>query len=131
MAITLARAQAEPIDYHGVTYVPIKLSALRLETAPVFSLYMRQAVGQPFVLYSRAGSPFTEEVREKLRENRIRLLYIREKDRMDYSRYVAQNLEEILADKRMDVREKAGVLYDSAQAVVAEVLDKLVLCVMA
>ncbi len=124
MAPGMATEQNEPVVHDGETYLPVKLSALRLDTAPFFSLYFRSGADQPFVLYCRKDTPFNEAARAKLHQNKIRVLYVRERERGRYSRYIADNLEDILNDRRLPVREKAAVLYDSAQAVVGEVLEK-------
>lgn len=116
--------QDEPVIYDGETYLPVKLSAIRLDTVPLFSLYFRPSADQPFVLYCRRETPFNEAARAKLHENRIKVLYIRERERGRYSRYIADNLEDILNDRKLPIREKAAVLYDSAQAVVSEVLER-------
>lgn len=124
MPINPVVSQEEPILHKGEKYTPIKLSAIRIDTAPFFSLYIKPGPKQPLVLYSRRDTAFTEEVRDKLLGNRIRTLYVRDRERLRYSRYLAQNLGEILSDDQMPVEEKAAILYDSAQAVVAEVLEK-------
>ena len=116
--------QEEPVVYEGETYLPVQLSAIRLDTVLLFSLYFRPSPDQPFVLYCQRETPFNEAARAKLAENKVKLLFIRERERGRYSRYVADHLEDILGDRSLSVREKASVLYDSAQAVVSEVLEK-------
>ena len=106
------------------TYVSIHFDSLRMDTSPPFALYFRPSVDQPYVLYCERKTKFTREARRRLVQNRISELYITDKDRAAYSRYVAENLEGILSDPRLTVREKSRILYDSAQAVVEDVLEK-------
>lgn len=106
------------------SFVPIHIDSLRMETSPPFALYFRPGAEQAFVLYCERKTEFTREAKRRLLQNRIDQLYIAAKDRGFYSRYVADNLADILKDHKLTVREKSAILYDSAQAVVEDVLKK-------
>lgn len=112
-----------PVEYGGELYVPINIASLRLDSVPSFSLFFQPGPEQPFVLYREKNTPFTPEALARLQENRVQVLYIRHKNRGDYYRYIEKHLDAILADPEITVKEKADVLYNSAQAVVEDVLD--------
>jgi HD-GYP domain-containing protein (c-di-GMP phosphodiesterase class II) len=95
-----------------------------MDTSPPFALYFRPGVDQPFVLYCERKTKFTRAARRRLIQNRVKELFISARDKGAYSRYVADNLSGILEDSRLTVREKSAILYDSAQAVVEDVLEK-------
>ncbi|MCF6284212.1 MAG: HD domain-containing protein [Candidatus Hydrogenedentes bacterium] len=106
------------------SYVSIHTDSLRMDTSPPFALYIRPGADKPHVLYCERKTRFTRDAKRRLLQNRIDQLYISEKERRLYSRYVADNLADILGDPKLTVREKSSILYDSAQAVVEEVLKK-------
>ena len=122
--IDLTPAQAETAQETADNFMPIHTDSLRMDTSPPFALYFRPGADKPYVLYCERKTQFTREARRRLLQNRIDQLYISEKDRRFYSRYVADNLAEILKDPKLTVREKSVILYDSAQAVVEDVLKK-------
>lgn len=104
-------------------YLPVHTDSIRLETAPPFALYFRPAADQPYILYCERKTEFTREAKRRLMQNRITQLFITEKDRGAYSRYLAEHLSDVLEDPRLTLREKSNILYDSAQAVVEDVLN--------
>ncbi len=123
MALESHKRPLEPIEFGDEIYIPINIASLRLESVPNFSLYFRPGPEQPFVLYREQNTKFTAEVLERLQDNRVQVLYILQKNRGEYYRYIEQYLDEILADPDIGLKEKADVLYNSAQAVVEDVLD--------
>jgi HD-GYP domain-containing protein (c-di-GMP phosphodiesterase class II) len=116
------RFNREPVQYGSETYLPINADAVRVDTTPAFDLYFRPGAEQPFVLYCERNLAFTAEVRRRIAANHIEQLYIRKAHAADYHRYLAENIDLILRDKSLTPREKSTILYDSAQAVVEEVL---------
>lgn len=113
-----------PVTYGGEVYVPIRIDSMRLDTVPEFALYFRAGPAQPFVLYCERSIPFTRAARKRLETNKVEQLYIRGKERKEYHQYLAGHLEAILRDPKLSIKEKSGILYDSAQAVVEDVLSK-------
>lgn len=117
-----ARFGRGPVEYGSEVYVPINIDAVRVDTTPAFDLYFRPGADQPFVLYCERNTKFTAEARKRITITHVDQLYIRKAQSTDYHRYLAENIEDILKDKKLTAREKSGILYDSAQAVVEEVL---------
>lgn len=75
------------------------------------------------MLYCDPNTPFTAAARNRLRDHHIDRVYVRQGDRNQYCEYLGGHLESLLGDQSIEVKEKAHILYDSAQAVVAEVLE--------
>jgi HD-GYP domain-containing protein (c-di-GMP phosphodiesterase class II) len=118
-----AATSAEPVVFGDETYYPITIKALRLDSVPTFDLYLRPSSEQPFILYCQRNSPFNAEAQKRLASYRRDRLYIRGDQRKDFHAYIAENLPDLLGDKRLSPREKSTILYDSAQAVVEQVLQ--------
>jgi putative nucleotidyltransferase with HDIG domain len=87
-----------------------------------FDLYLVAREGSPPVLYREHSLPFDQRVRERLAENNIHTLLVSEKDRKAWVSYSAAVLPEYLADDSRPVSERAGLLYESAQGLVQELL---------
>lgn len=119
----ISRVKQAPVSADGQTFIPISIESLRIDSVPPFDLYLRPSADQPFVLYCERNTPFTQQASQRLSLNRRDSLFINEKQKGDYNRYLAGHLEEILKDRKMSTREKSVVLYDCAQAVVEDVLD--------
>lgn len=122
--MAISKAERAPREEAGGGYLPVHTDSIRLDTIPPFALYIRPAADQPFVLYCERKTEFTRDARRRLMQNRINQLFIAEKDRAAYSRYLAEHLADVLDDSRLTVREKSNILYDSAQAVVEDVLKE-------
>jgi HD-GYP domain-containing protein (c-di-GMP phosphodiesterase class II) len=121
----LATTEAEQVvETSGGTYFPVHTDSIRLDSVPSFALYFQPSVDQPYVLYCERKTKFTREAKRRLQQNKITQLFITKKDRAAYSRYLAEHLNDVLEDARLTVREKSTILYDSAQAVVEDVLKE-------
>lgn len=116
------RLNREPVQFGDQTYLPINIDAVRVDSVPEFDLYFRPGAGQHFVLYCEHNVTFTADARKRLVVQHIDQLYIRKEAALHYHRYLAENLSEILEDSQLSAREKSSILYDSAQAVVIDVL---------
>lgn len=112
-----------PIEENGDIFVPVRMEAIRLNSAPDFSLYFRPGPAQPFVLYCDSSIPFTADAQDRLKKSRVDRLYIHHGQQRQYHRYLAEHMDDILADRSLDIRKKAEILYDAAQAVVEQILD--------
>lgn len=108
----------------GERYRPVAIGSLRLDTEPMFDLYFRPGPVQPFVLYSERNHRITDETLERLRANRIERVFVRESELGDYRRYLAANMGNILTDAAISPREKANILYTSAQVAIEDMFDK-------
>lgn len=124
MGLATTKAEKAVAESVSSTFLPVHTDSIRLDSIPPFSLYFQPSADQPYVLYCERKTKFTREARRRLQQNRINQLYITEKDRAAYSRYLAEHLVDVLDDSKLTVREKSAILYDSAQAVVEDVLKE-------
>ena len=104
------------------TFLVIHLESLRVNSILEFDLYIDN--GSELVLYRNALMPFTEKNRQSLLDNNIRQLYVSSSMRDMYQRYIEQNIKEIIDDDSIEDTVKAGIVYDSANLLVREVLSK-------
>lgn len=119
-----ARFSREPVTYGSEIFLPINADSVRVDSTPAFDLYFRPGPEQPFVLYCERNTKFSADAKKRLVTSHTDQLFVRKAQSADYHRYLAENLESILHDKSLSAKEKSGILYESAQAVVEEVLAK-------
>jgi len=110
-------------------YIPIPLarvSAIILEGLP---LYLRgtptQAEGQTegaFALYRSTDVPFTAEDRARLLETGVQFVYIRMADQAQFRKQLEARLDQIAADSRVAVSERATIVYETSVELVNELL---------
>lgn len=102
----------------------IPLSSIRMDSVTEFDIHIQTKPGQPPVLYRERRLPVTPVVIEKLVEQRHRHVYIPAEQEREYRRYITDHIEAILADPGLPLSEKCEVLYDSAQGLVADILEE-------
>ncbi len=104
-------------------YFPISIKMLRSNTRTDFDLYLPMRGASEPVLFHKANTPFTEEARRSFIEREGRVLLIQEAALDDYRRYIEENLKDILRDQTLPVRDRAGILYDSARCAMRDMLS--------
>lgn len=107
-----------------IGYFPIRLDSLQNNMATGFSLYLQPQPGRAPVLYRDPSLPFTEEVRRRLQANQVEELLVQRSDRQAWLSYTEKILPEYLSDSSHTVNERATLLYESAQGLVQEILQK-------
>lgn len=105
-------------------YFSIRIDSLRTDQITGFALYLPPQPGREPVLYRDAELPFTEESKERLRDNKVDTVLINKSDRRAWLRYSGSVLSDFLANPEVPVNERAGLLYESAQGLVQEILTK-------
>ena len=98
-------------------YMPVYLDSLRVDTIINFNLYIK--IGGDMILYRSADLPFSERTRLKLLENKVNRLFISGQARQKYQKYIEQNLDKILIDKKVSQEKKAGILYETSKSLMA------------
>jgi len=104
-----------------VTYLPIHLDSLRVDSILDFDLYI--LVNRNLVLYRSADLPFTDRTRQNLMENKVDRLFITSDNKARYQRYIERNLPRILDDPGIRDEKKASILYSTSTNLVKDVLD--------
>lgn len=101
-------------------FLPIYLEALRLDSIVDFDLYIR--MGHELILYRAANLPFTEKTRATLLDNQVKRLYVPADSQEQYQKYIEANIDQIVRDKEIPERAKAGIVYDSTKMLIKDVL---------
>ena len=97
-------------------FFPIDLSVLRIDEVNPFNFYLKTGpANNEYVLYSKKGSRFTEELRLELISNGVKIIYIPDTDHMAYLEYVEWNLQNIVNDKSISAEEKSTIIYNSSK----------------
>jgi putative nucleotidyltransferase with HDIG domain len=104
----------------GKKYLPIYLESLRLDTVLDFDLFIK--IGKEMVLYRSADLPFTYKTRDKLITNNVDRLFVKHDSKEKYQKYIEKNLDKILEDRDIPEQKKAGILYETSQSLMKEVL---------
>lgn len=104
-------------------FIGIPVSSLRLDELTEFDLYLPGTAQRPPVLYRSAELPFTNEARERLSDNAIEYLLVRNADRAAYKRYLERNLASIVSDSSLPMETRSATLYFSAQEVVRDLME--------
>ncbi|MFC1693964.1 HD-GYP domain-containing protein [Candidatus Latescibacterota bacterium] len=93
-------------------YIPITLNAIKVDTMRSFDIFIKHKKNKT-VLYHTGGDLFTSEVRDKLLENNISVLYIRKLDYGAYEQYIEDNLGHLLTDSEINNEEKSNLAHSS------------------
>ncbi len=101
-------------------FIPIALDALRIDTVLEFDLFIK--IKHSLVLYRSADLPFTDRTRQKLLENKVEHLYIKNESKREYQRYLEKNLSKVLTDPNLQEQKKASILYETSTNLVKDVL---------
>ncbi len=102
-------------------YLPIYLETLRVDTVLEFDLFIK--IGKDMVLYRSSDLPFTEKTLHKLLENNVSHLFVNYKSKGKYQTYIEKNLDKILEDRNIPEDKKAGILYETSQTLMQDVLE--------
>ncbi|WFS62943.1 HD domain-containing phosphohydrolase [Pseudodesulfovibrio thermohalotolerans] len=86
-----------------------------------FSVYLKQ--GGKYVLYAEKGELFTDSHKQRLSLLGVDHLYVRASDYDGFTRYVQENILEILDDESIPVGERARVWNDATVALAREAFD--------
>ena len=87
-----------------------------------FSLYLKQ--GGKLVLYAEKGELFTDEHKQRLSLLDVDHLYVRASDYIHFTRYVQENLLELMDDETIPVGERARVWSDATVSLAREAFDR-------
>jgi HD-GYP domain-containing protein (c-di-GMP phosphodiesterase class II) len=86
-----------------------------------FKVFIKQA--GKYVLYAGENEQFTERHRRRLHDHGVKEVYIKAGQRLDFDRYIENNLPQILADDDISLEERAGVFYEASISVVKDVFE--------
>jgi putative nucleotidyltransferase with HDIG domain len=107
-----------------VTFVPIPLESICLDTTTNFKIYVRVEREKEPVLYRAENLSFTEVVRKRLLDHDVERVYIESNDQGKYREYIEDNLDNIVANDRIQTKEKAEIVYSSATFLMEKLFEK-------
>ncbi|MCB0391524.1 MAG: HD domain-containing protein [Bdellovibrionales bacterium] len=105
-----------------LNFQPIRVSTLRGERPIPFSAYIK--IGDRHILYCRNGDSFEGERLERLKAKKLNRLFILEKDRPKYEKYLRENVDEAFdAHSNKDLLSKVLVIQGHQQAIAEEIME--------
>ena len=106
-------------------YIPVTLNAIRADTIVGCDLYLQNCInnGIRYVLYCSGTSIVKSDKIEELHGHQIKKLFIRKEDKKIYLKYVESSLKHIINDDRVDIKEKAQIVYDVAKNIVVDLFE--------
>lgn len=106
-------------------YIPVTLNAIRADTIVGCDLYLQNCInnGIRYVLYCSGTSIVKSDKIKELLGHQIKKLFIRKKDKKIYLRYVESSLKHIINDDRVDIKEKALLVYDVAKNIIVDLFE--------
>ena len=105
-------------------YRAIPLATIRMDSVTDFDIHIQTAPDREPVLYRERHLEVTPAVIAILEEQRHRQVFIPTAQAKQYRQYIVAHLDSILQDPTLPIGDKCEVLYDSAQGLVADVLEE-------
>ncbi|HHT9111912.1 MAG: HD domain-containing protein [Planctomycetes bacterium] len=108
-----------------VEYIPVTLNAIRVDTIVGCDLYLQNHINNEvsYVLYCSGTNVVKSDKIEDLQRHSVKTLFIRKEDKKIYLKYVESSLKHIINDGRVDVKEKAYIVYDVAKNIMEDVFE--------
>ncbi len=103
-------------------YVPIRVSTLRGEQKIDFNAFLK--INDKYILYLRRGDSFEGQRLGRLKEKKLRKMFILSEDESNYRTYLSRNIE-IAYDKSSSqtLENRAAIIQGSQQSNVEEVME--------
>ena len=109
----------------SVEYIPVTLNAIRVDTIVGCDLYLQNHINKEirYVLYCSGTNVVKSDKIEDLQKHQVKNLFVRKEDKKIYLKYVESSLKHIINDGRVDVKEKAYIVYDVAKNIMEDVFE--------
>jgi putative nucleotidyltransferase with HDIG domain len=105
-----------------LTYIPIFLETILINSVIGFDLYMYNRERGNYVLFSSRSHRFTDVKRADLIAHRTHVLFITGSDVKAYNTYIENNLDQIIENPLLKKEEKANIVYQTARNVMESVM---------
>lgn len=103
-------------------YVSIRVSTLRGDQKIEFNTYIR--INDKMVLYLRRGDSFEGDRLQRLKDKKLRKMYILTDEEQRYRNYLQQNIESAYDPKsNRDLQSRTEIIHGSQQSNVEEVFE--------
>lgn len=104
-----------------MTYVPIRLSTLRPKYDFDFNIYVN--LSERYVLYVKEGDDISPDRLKKLKEKKVRQLFIEDACEEKYQNFLDASLKGIIADDSLTEEDKAEAVQGVASSAVEDMQD--------
>jgi HD-GYP domain-containing protein (c-di-GMP phosphodiesterase class II) len=102
-------------------YFAADLATLRADRLLSFDLYV--CVEGQMILYRERSLAFSDDVRRRLLDNRVRQVYIHASQRPQFLGYMEHELPELLRDDHIAPSAKANIVYDTSKVIVENIFE--------
>jgi putative nucleotidyltransferase with HDIG domain len=93
-------------------YFPVHLAVLQPGTLAPVDLYHLPRGASDYVLYKGAGTLLREEIRDRLLDNNVTTLYLRQEDQQLYDDYLDANVKAVMRDDLLPRDEAGQIMYE-------------------
>ncbi|MCE7908258.1 MAG: HD domain-containing protein [Candidatus Omnitrophica bacterium] len=107
-------------DLSGLSFFPIQLQSLRVETVLPFPIFLRHASSGQYILYRSKNTSFTQDILQQLIDNRIEEIYVPRSERDEFFEYASREIRHVVRDPDMDSRQKAEVVYSTTTRIMED-----------
>lgn len=106
-------------------YMPVILDTILADTIVGCDLYIQNFVNGEirYILYCNGTNTIRSEKIEELQKHKIEMLFIHKEDQNKYLKYVESSLKNIIRDNRINIIEKAQVVYQVAKNIMLDVFN--------
>lgn len=102
-------------------FIPIRTATIRGNQKLFFNLYLK--IRDREVLYIRENDPIEEERLEKLKDKKVRKVFIEADSEPNYLKYLEVNLKRI-EDQNISIEERSSIIEGQAKTAVEDLFDK-------
>src|SRR3972149_1731295 len=108
-----------------VEYIPVILNAIRVDTIVGCDLYLQNHINNEvsYVLYCSGTKVIKSDKIDDLQKHQVKKLFVRKEDKKIYLKYVESSLKHIINDGRVNIKEKAQIVYDVAKNIVVDLFE--------
>jgi len=103
-------------------FIVVNLDLLRVDTILGVDLYLKGPRG--YILYRSRHVPFNDKVRRNLLGHGVKDMYILIEDSSKFTRYLENNLSNILDDKEIAIEVKRQLVYETSLDIARELIHK-------
>lgn len=103
-----------------MAFVPVRTSTIRGNQEINFDIYI--LINKKYIHYIRRSDEFEEERLTRLKEKRVKRLYINPEDEPNYRLYLENNLKRVM-EKDSSLDQRADILQGAATAAIEDTFD--------
>lgn len=104
-----------------MNYVPVRINTLRGYTAFNFNVYIK--LPHKYLLYIKDGDDIETERLKRLKKQKVRKLFIEDKDEANYQGFLDKSLEAITNDPNATTEDKASVATGVSESATEQIYE--------